>query len=262
MKKRIGLFTSGWDKVAWKLIDTVYQMATSGIIPDTEIAFIFSSRTEGENPESDRVIRNCRKLGIPLVTFSAAQFKKQLPDNKKGKWRELYDKKIIKILPPTDFDVLLGYMLIAGEDLCGKRTMINLHPALPGGPQGTFRDVVWKLIKIGAKESGVMIHLVVPKLDSGPVISYCRYPINGQRVDCLRKTMQGRLLYLTLDEIKKREGDSNQFFRFIRQCGVRREFPLIIQTLKAIAEERIDITWPSNVNLTKEVEGDIEGDMT
>ena len=31
--------------------------------------------------------------------------------------------------------VLAGYMLITGPDLCARFAMLNLHPALPGGPR-------------------------------------------------------------------------------------------------------------------------------
>jgi phosphoribosylglycinamide formyltransferase-1 len=46
--------------------------------------------------------------------------------------------------------------------------MINLHPAAPGGPTGTWQEVIWQLIEGRAVETGVMMHLVTPELDRGP----------------------------------------------------------------------------------------------
>jgi folate-dependent phosphoribosylglycinamide formyltransferase PurN len=53
-----------------------------------------------------------------------------------------------------DINVLAGYMLIVGAEMCQRYDMINLHPAIPGGPKGTWREVIWKLIETGASETG------------------------------------------------------------------------------------------------------------
>lgn len=36
-----------------------------------------------------------------------------------------------------DIYMLAGYMLIVSEEMCGKYTMINHHPATPEGPKGS-----------------------------------------------------------------------------------------------------------------------------
>ena len=61
--------------------------------------------------------------------------------------------------------------------------MINLHPAAPNGPDGTWQEVIWKLIEQRADHSGVKIHLVTEELDRGPTIAYCRYPIHSPAFD-------------------------------------------------------------------------------
>ena len=115
--------------------------------------------------------------------------------------------------------------------------MINLHPAAPGGPTGTWQEVVWQLIDNKAQETGVMMHLVTPKLDKGPPVTYCTVPIRGKPFDRYWDEIERHLL----SEIKKREGENNPLFKLIRQHGLVREFPLIISTLKAFSQGRVKI---------------------
>ena len=56
-----------------------------------------------------------------------------------------------------------------------------------------------------------MMRLVTPELDRGPVITFCKY------------------------RIKKHD------FEKIRQQGLKREFPLIVETLRLLAEGKIKI---------------------
>jgi hypothetical protein len=141
-----------------------------------------------------------------------------------------------------DFDcklcLLAGYMLIAGPEMCGRYDMINLHPALPDGPKGTWQEVIWQLIKDDAGESGVMMHLVTPELDRGPVISFCRYPIKGPAFDPLWDAIRDN----PLDEVKSQSGQENELFKLIRQNGFEREIPLILHTLTAFSSGKIVIS--------------------
>ena len=203
MKFRIGLFTSAWDKVAWDLVREVSQ--------NFKVAFVFVSRDEGETHFGDLMIQKVREIKLPLITFSSMRFKPELRKKDREVWRLEHDREVMKLLPPTDLIVLLGYMWWFGKKMCQKRTAINLHPALPAGPKGTYRDVIWQLIKEGATETGVMMHLVTPELDRGPVISFCRFSIESSDFD------------------------------LIRQKGVIREFPMIDWTIKILAEGRIKI---------------------
>jgi hypothetical protein len=104
--------------------------------------------------------------------------------------------------------------------------MINLHPALPGGPTGAWEEVIDELIRQRAATTGAMMHLVTPELDRGPVVAYYSFPI------------QGGAFVRFWREISEQRGP---LFWLIRQEGVRREIPLIILTLKAVAEGRIQI---------------------
>jgi len=141
-------------------------------------------------------------------------------------WRLRYDREVDKRIQQfaPDFCVLAGYMLIVGEELCQKYDMINLHPAPPGGPTGSWQEVIWTLIQNKATTAGAMMHLVSPELDRGPVISYCLFSIKGAPFAQYR---QG--------------GDENILFQLIREHEVAREFPLIILTLQSLSRGEVGV---------------------
>ena len=141
----------------------------------------------------------------------------------------------------SEINVLAGYMMIVGEEMCEKYDLINLHPAAPDGPAGTWQEVIWKLIGDKATQSGVMIHLVTKELDKGPPITYCAFPLRGQAIDPLWETLERTLHKQNLDQIIHEEGENNSLFKEIRRRGAIRELPLIVQTLKTFSEGKIII---------------------
>ena len=251
---KIGWFSSGRDEAAQSLLKVVYDNIREGKLPNLEISFIFSNRTKGEDKESDSFLNLAEELGIPIASFSSRGFKPEM--RKKGfeaarkgdiesieDWRNSYHKEVAKRIDEfgVDFIILAGYMLIIGKDLCQKYSMINLHPASPGGPKGTWQEVIWELIRQRAKETGAMMHLVTPKLDAGSPLTYCTFSIRGEKFDPLWENIEKKLGRKTLEEIKKEEGEKEPLFKEIRKEGVRRELPLIVHTLKALSEEKIRI---------------------
>ena len=246
-KFKIGLFTSAWDKVAWDLVKRVYDDVESGLIPNAEISFVFVSREIEETDYGDLMINNIRKLELPLITFSSARFKPELRNKNKTAWQLEHGQEVQnylkaqRLISPTDLDVLLGYMWTIGKEMCQKRIIINLHPALPTGPKGTYREVIWQLIKDRANETGVMIHLVTEELDTGSAIAFCRFPIKIGKFAPFWREMEERLEKESLEQIAKKEGENNSLFRLIRREGVIREFLMITWTIKALAEGKIKI---------------------
>jgi phosphoribosylglycinamide formyltransferase-1 len=240
----IGWFSTGRDKAARQLLQVVYQKIQIGDIK-CNITFIFSNREPGEDKESDLFFELVRSYEIPLVCFSSQKFKdlKGISGNvdteKLHAWRLEYDHEVMKRLEGfrPDLCVLAGYMLIVGKEMCRHCDMINLHPAVPGGPKGSWQEVIWELIETRATESGVMMHLVTPELDRGPVITYCTYPIRGKPFDDLWQELNGR----SIAEIKKEQGEKNELFQLIRRHGLAREFPLIVSTLEAFSNGEIKI---------------------
>ncbi len=156
-------------------------------------------------------------------------------------WRLEYDREIIKRLGPlqADLNVLAGYMLVVGEEMCRQYDMINLHPAAPDGPAGTWQEVIWELIEQRAHTSGNMMHLVIEELDKGPPITYDTFPIHGNDFTPLWKAMDSALKEKPLEKIIREEGEGNPLFLKIRKEGAKRELPLVIQTVRAFAEGRV-----------------------
>lgn len=247
MAFKIGWFSTGRDEAARQLFQVVYDATQSGLIK-AQVEVVFSNREQGESGESDRFFDLVQSKEIPIIHFSSARFRPDLWEEgradreKREKWRLLFDKEVIKRLRhhPFDLAVLAGYMLIIGFQMCRVYRMINLHPAAPGGPAGTWQEVIWRLIKTDASETGVMMHLVTPELDRGPVATYVTFPIKGEVFDPLWQNLKEKLKKKSFDEVMVEEGEKEPLFAEIRRQGIRRELPLILFTLKKFAEKKIE----------------------
>jgi folate-dependent phosphoribosylglycinamide formyltransferase PurN len=224
----IGWFSTGRDEAARQLLQAVWDKSHSSDI-NGKISFVFSNREPGEAKESDLFFELVRSYTIPLVCLSHKKFetaKEEEDLDIKKKWRIKYDREVNKRIEPfaPDLCVLAGYMLIVSAELCQKYDMINLHPAPPGGPTGSWQEVIWALIQNKAETAGAMMHLVTPELDRGPVISYCLFSIKGE----------------PFAEYWRKD-NKNMLFRLIRQHELAREFPLITLTLKSLSRGEVSI---------------------
>ena len=241
---QFGWFSTGRDEAARGLLQAVQSSIELGKI-EAEIAFVFSNREPGESKESDLFFKLVDDYHIPLVTLSYQKFKarKGTTDNpQQGDlplWRLDYDREVVSRLQDfhPDLCVLAGYMLIVGKEMCRRYNMINLHPAAPGGPKGTWQEVTWQLIDNRAEETGVMMHLVTPELDKGPPVTYCTFSIRGEPFDRYWREFE-RLPSVNAQG----RGETDPLFKLIRKYGLTREFPLIISTLKAFSQDRVGIT--------------------
>lgn len=235
MVYKIGWFSTGRDQAARDLIQTIADGISRGIIK-AEIIFAFSNRERGEAKESDQFFELVEGLKIPLICFSSRDFRPEMRKKREmlKEWRRQYDREIILRIDEytPDLIVLAGYMLIVSAELCQRYNMINLHPALPGGPAGTWQEVIWQLIESRAEETGAMIHLVTEELDKGPPIAYYSFPIKGGIFDNLWQDWERKL---------GEEGETNPLFAEIRHQGVIRELPLIFSTIKELAAGKIKI---------------------
>jgi phosphoribosylglycinamide formyltransferase-1 len=164
--------------------------------------------------------------------------------------------------------MLAGFMLITTPLMCAKYKIINLHPAAPGGPAGTWQQVIWKLIETKAEKQGVKMHVAIPELDMGPTATYCLFPIRGKAFEEYWEEIKGK----TVEQIKAKQGAENMLFKTIRQHGAVRELPLTVATLKVFSEGRIKITKGQQVvdaagnvikgyDLTKEIDEKIKGKL-
>jgi len=224
----IGWFSTGRDEAARQLLRAVQDKIHKGDI-NGKTGFVFSNREPGEAKESDLFFELVRSYNIPLVCLSHKNFKTGKAEEDfdiKKEWRTNYDKEVNRKIKPfaPDLCVLAGYMLIVSAELCQRYDMINLHPAPPGGPTGSWQEVIWTLIQNKAETGGAMIHLVTPELDRGPAVSYCLFSIKGTP---FAKYWQ--------------KGDKDILFRLIRQHELAREFPLITLTLQALSRCEVGI---------------------
>jgi folate-dependent phosphoribosylglycinamide formyltransferase PurN len=272
----LGWFSTARGKGSRGLFEAVHDAIKSGDLK-AQIEFFFCSRDPGEAKATDLTLQLVREYKIPLVTCSYRKFKAgrgitkpdvpgPLPD-----WRLEYDREVMKRLKEfhPDLCVLAGYMLIVGPELCRKYDMINLHPAAPDGPKGTWQEVIWQLIATGARETGAMMHLVTPELDRGPVVAYCKFSIRGAAFDKYWETIKGR----AIEQIQREEGENNPLFRAIREHGYAREIPLIITTVKTFSEGSVRVTPDKKVSdargrlingydLTGEIDERVKGDLS
>ncbi len=248
MTFKIGWFTTARDEAASELFSAVHEAIEQGLIKG-KISFVLSNREEKESTSSDSFFHAVRSSRITLVCFSSHNFQPELrlagikDEAKLSEWRLRYDREIIARIEKyqPDLIVLAGYMLIVGGEICKRYNMINLHPALPGGPTGTWQEVIWQLIGKKQDRTGAMMHLVTEELDKGPPITYCSFSIRRGQFDKLWEDLAGKLRNKTLSQIIQEEGEENPLFALIRDEGAKREVPLILSTVAEFAKGKIRV---------------------
>tara|TARA_Y100000746_G_C15461383_1_gene431661 strand:- start:168 stop:953 length:786 start_codon:yes stop_codon:yes gene_type:complete len=144
---------------------------------DISLEYVFVNREYGEQQGSDNFIDYLKVNKINTITLSSKNFKKKNLNKPFFKYRREYDLEVKNLISSYDTDliVMAGYMLILSDILCNEFRFINLHPALPKGPKGTWVDVIKYLISNNITESGLNVHVVTNKLDSGKSIGYCNF---------------------------------------------------------------------------------------
>jgi phosphoribosylglycinamide formyltransferase 1 len=239
-----GWFSSGRDQAAIDLFKAVMDRTETGSIPG-RLAYVFCDREPGESEAADRFLAAVRARKAPLVTHSSKKLRdliKARPPELEA-FRETFDAQVIQLIRKFDAEVVImaGYMLIVSPRLCEAFLCLNLHPAMPGGPAGTWQEVMWQLMERGAKEAGGMMHLATPELDAGPPVSYFRFPLSGPDFEPLWGEFTRKRQKQGLAEIKAKEGVAEPLLAKIRREELRREFPLILLTLKNLAEGRLNL---------------------
>ena len=235
---QIGWFSTGRGKGSRDLLMVAQESIRQGKLKAT-IPFVFCSRETGDAPGSNQFIELVKSYEIPLVCFSSRRFDRQKKHESPEEWRLQYDREVMRRLEGFHHDlcILAGYMLVVGRDMCHKYKMVNLHPAAPGGPKGTWQEVIWKLIEEKAETTGAMMHLVTPELDQGPPVAYCTFSIRGEPFDRHWKEIAG----LSVDQIKSRQNEENPLFKLIRHHGVVREHPLVVSTINSFSQGNVKI---------------------
>ena len=203
---------------------------------DARIEFVFSNREPGEAEGSDQYFGLVRDYGLPLVTLSSKRFRR----DREGLFaahREEYDLQVMDLLSKfsPDICVLAGYMLIVSGVMCRSYPLLNLHPALPQGPIGTWQEVIWQLIKDRSAHTGAMVHLATEDVDRGPVVSYCTVPITEGNFAGLWDEVAQR----GLEQLKREVGEELPLFQHIRKAQYQKEPYLLFETLRCVAETQV-----------------------
>ena len=148
MIKRIAIFASGNGSNAENICSYFKRSE------DIQVSVILTNNSESG------VVDRCRKLDIPLISFSK---------------NELELKILLKLLDlHIDYIVLAGFLLKIPLSIIQAYPdrIINLHPALlpKFGGKGMYGIHVHNaVIKAGESESGITIHCVSEEYDKGEI---------------------------------------------------------------------------------------------
>lgn len=151
-RKRVAVLISGRGSNMTALIAAAKQ-------PDypAEIALVVANRPEAGG------------LGVAQAEGIATE----VVDNKPfGKDRAAFEDAMQAVLEKHRIDIvcLAGFMRILTGGFVNRwyGRMLNIHPALLPAFKGL--DTHRRALEAGAKEHGATVHLVVPDMDSGPVV--------------------------------------------------------------------------------------------
>jgi len=235
MNYRFGIFGSFGGQSGINLVEKILtQVQTKEI--KAEIPFIFSSRAVDEAGNAARL----QQLVTPetdIIIHSARRFRPWLFKQDRSQWRELYHREVMSLISGYTVDsiILIGYMFFVNDELCQRYTLLNLHPAPPNGPKGSWQEVIWQLIFENANQAGAQIHLATPEWDAGPVLSYFTIPIDQDDFKPLWEDLHHKLRTRSFAEIKQAEYTTNPLARKIREAEVQLELPLLLKTLRYLS---------------------------
>jgi len=240
---RLGWFTTARGPGSRGMYEAVTEAIAGGEL-DAEFACVFANREPGEDETTDGFFDLVRSNGHPLVTRSSVLYRRSVGGalSRAGEplpaWRSDFDALVAEDLAAYRFDVgmLAGYMLIFTPAFVEQHPILNLHPATPDGPIGTWQQVIRELISERADESGVMLHLAIPEVDEGPVVAYCRYPLQTPRFQPHWDALPSDVDALDRDAVQ-----ALPLFTAIREQGMRYESPLVVAALAEFGAGRLRI---------------------
>lgn len=155
----IAIFASGSGTNAEAIMDH-FSDSSCG-----RVALLLSNRADAY------ALKRAERFGVPAALFSRAEF--QDPDGKVATLLREYH---------IDFIVLAGFLWLVPhyltEAYAGR--IVNIHPALlpKFGGRGMYGENVHRaVIDSGEAESGITIHLVNEKYDSGDILFQASVPV-------------------------------------------------------------------------------------
>ena len=236
MTLRIAWFATAKGQSSRRLLNAALDAIREGQL-DAEIVCVVCNREPGQSPNTDAFLEDAKQAGMPLIASSSRNWRRKVggdisdPGTDLAPWRRDYDRhlydQIIEFSP--DIAMLAGYMLVITDVICDQLPCLNLHPALPDGPIGTWQLVIHQLIAEQAESSGMVLQRVTTELDRGPTVTWAQYPIRGPEFD---------ELWAEFGEDTESE---TPLFRAIREAGAGREPTFILQSLRAIASRQTSL---------------------
>lgn len=196
---KLGWFSSGGEGSRF-LLENVLLKKPSNV----SIEWVFMNKDPEEDENTRKYAELCHSAGIHLY-YEPWKGMKERWGTDDIKWlRNLYDDEyiasLLEVIPKVDYIFLVGYMrIITGKKLL-KYPMINLHPGLPGGHKGTYKEVIEKLkkeSKDGLITTGSMTHYVSKDLDGGRPIMFFRFTCRPE-YDIIREKTLEREQYLLI----------------------------------------------------------------
>ncbi|MEM0448874.1 MAG: formyltransferase family protein [Methanomassiliicoccales archaeon] len=163
-----------------------------------------------------------QERGVPVIIFPSDTYLPHLKERDILEWRREYGKELRKRISDYDMDlgVLAGYMLIVDPETCNRFPIINLHPALPNTYQGTWEEIVRKVVENKDQYYGSTVHLCTPELDRGAAIAFDSFPTN--------KVLSSSM-------------DMEEAVKAIRAEELKREAYLLMEAIKLIVDEKVII---------------------
>ena len=230
MTRRIAWFATAKGTSSRKLLNAAQTAIEHGRL-DAEIVCVVCNRERGQSINTDAFLTDAERAGIPIIASSSGEWRKRVrgevsnPSAALAPWRREYDRHLYEQIQQhaPDFGMLAGYMLIVTDVICDNLPCLNLHPALPDGPIGTWQQVIHELIRERAEHSGMVLQRVTTALDRGPTVTWAQYPIRGPEFDPLWG-----------DHADDPESET-PLFHAIRHAGASREPTFILQSLQSIA---------------------------
>lgn len=168
---RLAVFCSGFGSNFQALADAIRKRRLAA-----EIALMVC-----DNPGA-YALRRAARSGIPVCLMSSAAFKS----------REEYERLVVQILKSQKVElvVLAGFMRIFSPYFIRayRNRILNIHPSFLPAFKGAhaIRDAY----ETRAKETGVTVHVVTDKVDSGHIVLQQRVKIS--KTDTL-KTLESRI---------------------------------------------------------------------
>ena len=275
---RIGWLSSGRDPAARDLLRRPSR-ARSATASPLDIACVFCDRSRARSPRATASSTSSTPR-LPAVTLSSARSWKEwwrvdtTPGHGEGAHKTTCARRgatpstssSAEQLRPFSLDllVLAGYMLVISPDMCERYAMINLHPALPGGPTGTWQEVIWELLRKDARETGALINLVTPSSTADRCSRTAR-----SRSSAAASTRSGCSSAASASAAASAPSRSTRerrepLFAEIRRGRHGREIPLLYQTVRQFVEGRLRspdkrcaVFGDLPLDLTEEVEADL-----